>query len=826
MGVIRRPVFKLRGGESGAARPREGGGAAPGAGAPPAEERPPQPPTPPRALAGRIADLLLGGGMTLGLAVGALLLGIATFFVLSNGSPFGPRRQGVVVAIVLVNLAVLLLLGASLAGRLVRVWAERRRGSAGSRLHVRLVLLFGGVAVVPALLVAGFAALFFNLGIETWFSDRVRTALEASLLASRGYLEEHRNTIRGDALAMAADLSRARVLLPDSGIAFARVLATHTTLRNLTEAVVFDPVTLRVIAHAGYTNSFTLEPPGEEAIADARLGDVAVLPGGERVRALVSLDLGQGMMLLIGRPLDPTVLTHQQSVERAVAQYVELDRNRSGLQITFVMIFAIAALLVLMAAVLIGLVLANQLARPIGRLIVAAERVRGGDLSTRVQEGSADDEVASLSRAFNRMTNQLAAQRSELMQAYRQIDDRRRFTETVLAGVSAGVVGLDTEGRVNLPNRRAGELLGLDIEAAIGMPLASVVPEFAPLLAALRDVGAATPEKARTAEIRIGPPSNRRTLLARICVELQADRGGAAAREVVGYVLTFDDITELLSAQRKAAWADVARRIAHEIKNPLTPIQLSAERLKRKYLKEIQSDPDTFKACTDTIVRQVGDIGRMVDEFSAFARMPQPVIRPENLGQILREALVLQRDAHPEIEYTIEQPGAAPVVPCDRRLLNQALTNLLQNAADAIAMRVAAEAMAAPPRAPGDIVGRIGVRVTQKEDALEVAVEDDGIGLPEGDERDRLTEPYVTHKAKGTGLGLAIVKKIMEDHGGKLGLEDAAQGSGARAVLSLPWRQASPERGAPSSDERSAATAAAAEAETPNDSMRHARHGA
>ncbi len=720
-------------------------------------------------------------------------------------------------AIVLVNVAVLLLLGASLAGRLVRVWAERRRGSAGSRLHVRLVLLFGGVAVVPALLVAGFAALFFNLGIETWFSDRVRTALEASLQASRGYLEEHRNTIRGDALAMAADLSRARVLLPDNGIAFARVLATHTTLRNLTEAVVFDPATQRVIANAGFTNSFTLDPPSEEAIAEARLGDVAVLPGDQRVRALVSLDFGQGWMLLIGRPLDATVLTHQQSVERAVAQYVELDRNRSGLQITFVMIFAIAALLVLMAAVLIGLVLANQLARPIGRLIVAAERVRGGDLSTRVQEGPADDEVASLSRAFNRMTHQLASQRSELMQANRQVDDRRRFTEAVLDGVSAGVVGLDTEGRVNLPNRRASELLGLDMEAAIGSPLGSTAPEFAPLLAAVREGGAATPEKARTAEIRIGPPSNRRTLLARVGVELQLQAtAGGGGREVAGYVLTFDDITELLSAQRKAAWADVARRIAHEIKNPLTPIQLSAERLKRRYLKEIQSDPETFKACTDTIVRQVGDIGRMVDEFSAFARMPQPVIRPENLGLVLREALVLQRNAHPDIEYAIEQPGAAPVVPCDRRLLGQALTNLLQNAADAIAMRVAAEAMGAPPRAPGETVGHITVRVAQGEDAVEIAVEDDGIGLPQGDERDRLAEPYVTHKAKGTGLGLAIVKKIMEDHGGTLSLEDPAQGGGgARAVLTLPWRQA-PERGGQ----------ATAEAETSDDSMRRAQHGA
>jgi two-component system nitrogen regulation sensor histidine kinase NtrY len=756
-----------------------------------------------RGMLRQVADLLLGRGMTLGLAVGALLIGIATFSVLSNGNPFGPSKPGVVVGLVLVNLAVLLLLLASLAGRLVRVWAERRRGSAGSRLHVRLVLLFSVVAVVPALLVAAFAALFFNLGIETWFSDRVRTALEASLQASRGYLEEHRNTIRGDALAMAADLSRARMLMPDDGLAFARVLATHTALRNLTEAVVFDPSTQMIVAQAGLATSFQLEPPPDDAVAQARLGDVAVLPAEDRVRAVVSLDFGQGWMLLIGRPLDSMVLMHQHSVEQAVAEYVELDNNRSGLQVTFVMIFAIAALLVLLAAVLIGLVLANQLARPIGRLIVAAERVRAGDLSTRVQEGEADDEVASLARAFNRMTNQLAAQRSELMQAYRQIDDRRRFTEAVLSGVSAGVVGLEADGRINLPNRRASELLGLDLDAAIGLPLDAVMPEFAGLLAAVQ-AGAGPQALAipghsieRTAEIRIGPPANRRTLLARLAVE------GLGA----GYVLTFDDITELLSAQRKAAWADVARRIAHEIKNPLTPIQLSAERLKRRYLKQITHDPETFVACTDTIVRQVGDIGRMVDEFSAFARMPQPVIKPEDLSQVVRDALVLQRDAHPEIAYDITLPEHPPVVPCDRRLLNQALVNLLQNAADAIAMRSQAELpedTAEPTPWPlGTLVGRIAVRVEPREEGVAIAIEDDGIGLPQGEERDRLAEPYVTHKPKGTGLGLAIVKKIMEDHGGRLSLEDrppegdargdargdAATGPvGARAVLVLPWR--------------------------------------
>ena len=335
----------------------------------------------------------------------------------------------------------------------------------------------------------------------------------------------------------------------------------------------------------------------------------------------------------------------------------------------------------------------------------------------------------------------------------------------MLAGVSAGVIGLDGDARINLPNRSASELLGIDLDAGIGLPLSKVVPEFGPLIAE----AAAAPERPRMAEIPLGPPAHRRSLIARIGSEMQQGR-------VVGYVLTFDDITELQSAQRKAAWADVARRIAHEIKNPLTPIQLSAERLKRKYLKEIGSDPDTFRTLTDTIVRQVGDIGRMVDEFSAFARMPQPVIRPENLGRVMREALVLQQAAHPEITYRVGIPAESPTVPCDRRLIGQALTNLLQNAADAVAAR---------PREDGE-GRRIGLTLEPSDEGWTITVEDDGVGLPDGEERARLTEPYVTHKAKGTGLGLAIVKKIMEDHGGRLALEDRPDGPGARAMLILP----------------------------------------
>jgi two-component system nitrogen regulation sensor histidine kinase NtrY len=723
----------------------------------------------------RVIDILLGKALTLVLAAGALALGIATFVLLAQRVP----RPNLVFAMVLANLVVLLLLGAVLAGRLTRVWVERRRGSAGSRLHIRLVLLFSGVAVTPAIVVAVFATVFFHLGIQAWFNEPVRTTLEQSLQASRGYLEEHRNNIRADALGMANDLVRATSFLGHDPNAFAQVLGAQTALRGLTEAVIFEPVTGQIMASVGPIT----EAPPLWATDMARAGDVAVLATDDsnRVRAVVQMDLTPSLVLLIGRPVDPAILEHMKRTEQAVADYQLLDQNRSGLQITFALIFAMIALLVLCAAALIGLVMANSIARPVGRLITAAERVRAGDLAVRVPEVATGDEVAGLSRAFNRMTGQLAAQRTELMAAYSQIDSRRRFTEAVLSGVSAGVIGLDGEARIELPNHAAAALLGVDLMAKISVPLQDVVPEFGPLLAEAR----AAPERPRTAEVQIGPPSRHRTLLVRI----SADRAGAgdapSSGEGVppharGFVATFDDITELQAAQRKAAWADVARRIAHEIKNPLTPIQLSAERLKRRFAREITSDPETFTQCADTIVRHVGDIGRMVDEFSAFARMPQPVIKPEDIGRVAREVLVLPRTAHAEITWTTDIPERGPIAPCDRRLLGQALTNLLQNAADAVAMR---------KRDTADGPGRIavGIAVREAEGGPEVAIRvaDDGIGLPEKD-RSRLTEPYVTHKPKGTGLGLAIVKKIMEDHGGTVTLEDQPDGPGAVVTLALP----------------------------------------
>ncbi len=373
--------------------------------------------------------------------------------------------------------------------------------------------------------------------------------------------------------------------------------------------------------------------------------------------------------------------------------------------------------------------------------------------------GHADEEFASLSRAFNRMTHQLETQRGELVEANRQLDERRRFTETVLAGVSAGVIGLDHEGRINLPNRSASVLLGIDLDQHIGEDLAEAVPEMAPLIAE----AARRPDRLAQSELRIVREGRTVTLLVRIAAE-------RADGEIKGFVVTFDDVTELLTAQRKAAWADVARRIAHEIKNPLTPIQLSAERLKRKYLKEIGNDPETFTTCTDTIIRHVGDIGRMVDEFSSFARMPAPVFRMVNLQELVRQAAFLQRTATPDIEIVVDLPGTPLRLACDSRQVSQAIVNILKNAAELIQAR------------EGDVApGRIVLRGWEGDTRIVLAVEDNGRGLPQ-EGRERLTEPYVTTRAKGTGLGLAIVRKIMEDHKGELVLEDR-DGGGARVSL-------------------------------------------
>ncbi len=695
----------------------------------------------------------------------AILSGAATAIVITRSGPEGPAPDLVLICVYL-NIAFLMGLGALVVRQLIRIWIERRRGLAGARLHLRLALLFALIAVTPTLIVSVFSAVFFDLGVRGWFSERVSTAVTQSAAVADAYLEEHRQTIRGDVLAMANDLNREAPFLLSDSRRFEQVITAQAAVRNLTEAVVFDG-SGRVYARTGLSFAFDFEPVPESALERARRGEVVIITSedDDRMRALVALNQIVDTFLFVGRFVDPALLARVEDTQQAVSQYEALEGRRQDFQLTFAIVFALVALLILLAAIWVGLLLADRLVRPVSSLIDGAERVRHGDLSVRVPLGIGLDEIASLTRAFNRMTAQLESQHEELVDANTQLDERRRFTEAVLGGVSSGVVGLDDDGRINLPNRAASRLLGIDLEGKLGTTFAETLPEFDPLMAevAQRPWREATDQIAMTLD-----DGEHRTFHARLTAEISDG-------VISGYVLTFDDVTELLSAQRKAAWADVARRIAHEIKNPLTPIQLSAERLRRKYLKEIESDPDTFARMIDTIVRQVGDIGRMVDEFSSFARMPTPVMRDEDLRELVTSAADLQRGARPGVTLTVEAGDQPVMLRCDSRQIRQALTNLLQNAMDAIEGRQQLEGEGAAP-------GSIRVTIEPRGDAIVTTVADNGRGLPDT-ERDRLTEPYVTTREKGTGLGLAIVKKIMEDHGGSIELRDRPEGGAAVSLV-------------------------------------------
>lgn len=688
--------------------------------------------------------------LALFLIVAGVVSGFATYGALSEMPPFG-KDPDTVIWLLNLDLIILLVLVSLVARRLAGLWSGRQRGIAGSRLHMRLVFIFALLATAPAIIMALFSAFFFHFGVQSWFSDRVRTAVVESQAVAEAYLEEHQEVIRADIMAMAHDLDLQAPLLLSKPEAFEKVIRTQSLLRNLSEAIVFDAGG-RVLASSGLTFSLELETLPGYALRQAEEGEVVLMTGesDDRVRALVKLDSFLDAYLYVGRMVDPVVLSHLTDTREAAHAYAQLEKQLSDLQVTVSMIFTVMALLLLLGAIWFGLTFARQLVLPIGSLISASDRVSAGDLSARVPAFDRIDEFDVLARAFNRMTSQIQEQREELVAANAQLDQRRRFIEAVLAGVSSGIVGINEREEITLANMSAAELFGFSPETIAGTPVTSAIPGIAALLEQAHQ----KPGRVTQTEIPyIRKDNAKRILLVRIAAE-KSDGGEKSA------VLTFDDITELQSAQRKAAWADVARRIAHEIRNPLTPIQLSAERLKRKYLKQIKEDAEIFSQCTDTIIHHVDDIGRMVQEFSAFARMPEPVMKEENLSRCLRDILALEKEAHPGIDFVSRGLDGECRVVFDSRQIRQAFTNILHNAAESVQTRVGNEGGR----------GRIDVLLAplDRQGACLVCVTDNGLGFPKNEDPERLTEPYVTHREKGTGLGLAIVKKIMEDHGGRL----------------------------------------------------------
>jgi two-component system nitrogen regulation sensor histidine kinase NtrY len=687
--------------------------------------------------------------------VGTLLAAIAIFagsyfIVTGKGSPTRLLTPPLVALLLVANLVPAMALLVLLARRIAKGRAARSAMGGGGRLHVRLVALFSLIASVPTLLVVIFASLLFQYGVEFWFSDRVRTVLENANTVAQAYVEENKQRIVADVVAMSGDVNGYATAYGIDQPRFAEGLAFQVAARGLDEAAVIvigRDGERRLMAGANLDRRpLELRLPAS-ALGELRNGRARVVTdAGDRVETVVRLDPQSQIYLYASRVVEPKVLSSVARARNALGDYNSLLERSRALQVQFNAALLVVSLLIVALSIWIALSVADRLVRPVSDLVQAARRVAAGDLSARVESPRRLDEVGMLASAFNRMTRKIQEQTGAL-------DSRRAFTEAVLSAVSAGVISVDRERRIRLINRSAETLLHTIDQRPVGTPLEAVSSELARLI----DGG----ERDAVAQIASG--GEQRTLAVRIV----GTEGG--------HVLTFDDITQQLADQRRAAWADVARRIAHEIKNPLTPIQLAAERLQRRYGREIQSDATTFERLTATIVRQVGDLRRMVDEFSSFARMPKPVFRNEAIVDIARQSLFLHEVAHPGVAFALDAPDPSPTMVCDRRQLGQALTNVVKNAVEAIAQKPENKGEANP-------AGRVEMTIAVVGERLNVTVADDGIGLPP--DRERITEPYVTTRSRGTGLGLAIVKNIVEQHSGTIGFADRP-GGGSIVQLSF-----------------------------------------
>ena len=709
--------------------------------------------------------------VNIGLICLAPVLALVTYLIL------GPIDQGresnLLRVILLCDLLYLLALTSLVMQRVMQIVALRRQKSAGSQLHLRLTGVFSAMSLLPTATVAVFAVLSINMGFEAWFSDRVQGVIADSLEAAQAYEQEQVRGLKEDIAALASDLEAyRRTAINDPQLLRQRLSdAQENVQRGLKEAFIIDD-TGDLILRGNRSYLFDYEEPSSELIQTA-IREIVIVPDipNNELRALTYLNGFGTNFLLVSRVIDGNLFALLDETQAAGQFYQQLESQRGASLFRFGIIYLIFAVLLIAASVFAALFFAERLSRPIGRLTGAAQKVGEGALDTRVVEEEGNDEISQLSKYFNQMTQQLEKQRETLLENTEQIELRRRMFDSVLSSVTSGVLGLDAEGKVSFVNKSAERLLG-GHEILENSHLSVAVPEFFPLFERLTQ----TKNESLQEELKTVQAGRLENLLVRV------GRRRNEKGQLEGYVIAFDDVTDLVSAQRSAAWGDVARRIAHEIKNPLTPIQLSAERIRRKFAPKLSEESVDLERMTDVIVRQTNDLRHIIDEFSKFARLPQPKKSKEDLIPIVKAAVLLQENGQPNINFVSKIPQNSLVISIDATMISQALTNLLKNAGEAIDTR--------RDKLGGTIAGEIHVGVEQVGDNVQVIIDDNGIGLPQ--DRARLFEPYVTTRDKGTGLGLAIVKKIVEEHGGTLSLEDApsfdaAPNFGARVVMSLPF---------------------------------------
>ncbi|MDH7789778.1 PAS domain-containing sensor histidine kinase [Ochrobactrum sp. AN78] len=694
--------------------------------------------------------------------VSALITASISFAILIGITPITPDRN-VTIALVIVNVALIVFLILLICREIFRIVSARRSGKAASRLHVRIVALFSLIAAVPAIVVAIVASVTLNLGLDRWFDTNTRDIVSSSQSLTTAYIRETALNLQSTSFSMLQELDAQRTLYSLDRGGFIRYMTLQAGGRGLLGAfLVREGGDVVVKSETGVETR--LPPPTEDALKTAVDGKPVIIPPGNSnfVGAVIKMREIPDLYLYTVRAVDQQILEAMRLMEANTARYQEMDANRIPTQIAFALLYFGLTLIVLLSAIWTGIAVADRLVRPIRLLIGAADDVAAGNLDISVPVRSSDGDVGALSGTFNNMVAELKSQRNELLSAKDQIDERRRFSEAVLSGVTAGVIGIESDGSISILNRSAEHMFGVSSQDAIGKSLSSIAPEIGQAF----EVARTTERTVHREQVSMTRGGAARNFNVQVTVE-------DAESDDYSYVVTVDDITDLVQAQRSSAWADVARRIAHEIKNPLTPIQLSAERIRRRYGKVITEDREVFDQCTETIIRQVGDIGRMVDEFSAFARMPKPEMRAMDLREALREASFLIEVSRQDIHFNHEYGSEKLIGSFDSRLLGQAFGNVIKNASEAI------DAVSKEERGDGYIL----VRSQKLDGQLVVDVIDNGKGLP-GDDRQKLLEPYMTTREKGTGLGLAIVRKIVEEHGGHLELHDApADFHGGRGAM-------------------------------------------
>jgi two-component system nitrogen regulation sensor histidine kinase NtrY len=709
----------------------------------------------------------------LGVVLLSMLSALASYMILTGLTAITPRNEYVWAALAVNVLLILTMLTIVVwqALGLRRAWIEK---IPGARLHTRIVILFSLIAALPAGLLAIAATTTFSRSLDGWFSGRTSAIVENSYDVAKAYVDEHSQIIRTDIVNMVRDINGEAATLSADPDAFQKFLIGQAGLRDLTSAYVVDGDGVPIVL-ALDDPKLPYVVPSLTDIKQAEAGQVALSrPSSDyRISAVAKIDSMPGRYLYVARGVSPKVINHLQRTEQNVYEYTRLRKAKGGLKVAHGLIYFMISVTSLLAAIWVGMWFAGRFVAPIRRLIAGAQEVSKGNLEIALPEKRGEGDLRRLSHTFNLMTRELKLQQDALHQTNTQLTERRNFIEAVLSGVSAGVIGLDSSDRITLLSRSAERLLGLAGADVVGKPLADVIPEFALVLGPSDETGF---KNKGQGEIKKQIGDEERTF----AVKITHERAGEGD---VGSVVTFDDISELVQAQRTSAWADVARRIAHEIKNPLTPIQLSAERLRRKFGKQVSEDRDLFETLTQTIERQTGQIKSMVDEFASFARMPQPVMADQDLRLAVQEPAVLFREGHKDVDFKLSIPDGPVRARFDLRLVSQAVTNLIKNAAEAI------ESYGEPQGRPAGYKGEIEVKVKPAADRVAIEVIDNGIGLPKQN-RAKLLEPYVTTRAKGTGLGLAIVQKVVEQHGGTLTLEDAphtaTRARGALIRMTLP----------------------------------------